>query len=103
LLSVVDDQVSSNPALLTSSPVVNGNSGGSLWHQRDDGHYEMIGVPQAIATEPIESPFKETIRAGVPTMSFAIPLKTIRSFLAASGYGFLNGPGPRGVQSVAAE
>ena len=89
LLSVVDDQVSSNPALLTSSPVVNGNSGGSLWHQRDDGHYEMIGVPQAIATEPIDSPFKETIRAGVPTMSFAIPLKTIRSFLAASGYGYV--------------
>ena len=103
LLSVVDDQVSSNPALLTSSPVVNGNSGGSLWHQRDDGHYEMIGVPEAIATEPIDSPFKETIRAGVPTMSFAIPLKTIRGFLAASGYGFLNGSGPSHVQSVAAE
>ena len=103
LLSVVDDQVSSNPALLTSSPVVNGNSGGSLWHQRDDGHYEMIGVPEAIATEPIDSPFKETIRAGVPTMSFAIPLKTIRSFLAVSGYGFLNGSGPSHVQSVAAE
>jgi S1-C subfamily serine protease len=103
LLSVVDDQVSSNPALLTSSPVVNGNSGGSLWHQRDDGHYEMIGVPEAIATEPIDSPFKETIRAGVPTMSFAIPLKTIRSFLAASGHGFLNGSGPRRAQSLAAE
>jgi hypothetical protein len=89
LLSVVDDQVSSNPALLTSSPVVNGNSGGSLWHRRDDGHYEMIGVPQAIATEPIDSPFKETIRTGVPTMSFAIPLETVRSFLAANGYGFV--------------
>jgi S1-C subfamily serine protease len=103
LLSVVDDQVSNNPALLTSSPVVNGNSGGSLWHRRDDGHYEMIGVPQAIATEPIDSPFKETIRAGVPTMSFAIPLKTVRSFLAANGYDFLNGSGPRRVQSLAAE
>jgi S1-C subfamily serine protease len=103
LLSVVDDQVSSNPALLTSSPVVNGNSGGSLWHRRDDGHYEMIGVPQAIATEPIESPFKETIRAGVPTMSFAIPLKTVRSFLAANNYSFFDGSGPRGVESVASK
>jgi S1-C subfamily serine protease len=103
LLSVVDDQVSSNPALLTSSPVVNGNSGGSLWHQRDDGHYEMIGVPQAIATEPIDSPFKETIRAGVPTMSFAIPLKTVRSFLAASGYDFLDRLAQRSGQSLAAK
>jgi S1-C subfamily serine protease len=102
LLSVVDDQISDNPALLTSSPVVHGNSGGSLWHQRDDGHYEMIGVPEAIAAELIDSPFKEPIRAGVPTMSFAIPLNTVRSFLAAGGYDFLNGSGRRGVQSLAA-
>jgi S1-C subfamily serine protease len=103
LLSVVEDQVANNPALLTSSPVVNGNSGGSLWHRRDDGHYEMIGVPEAIATELIDSPFKEAIRAGVPTMSFAIPLVTIRSFLSASGYAFLDGSGERGVQALAAK
>jgi S1-C subfamily serine protease len=103
LLSVVDDQISDNPALLTSSPVVYGNSGGSLWHQRDDGHYEMIGVPEAIAAVPIDSPFKEPIRAGVPTMSFAIPLKTVRSFLAGGGYDFLDGSGQRGANSLAAK
>jgi S1-C subfamily serine protease len=100
LLSVVDDQVSDNPALLTSSPVVHGNSGGSLWHRRDDGHYEMIGVPEAVAAEMIDSPFKQPIRTGVATMSFAIPLNTVRSFLAAGGYDFLDGSGPRVVQSL---
>lgn len=103
LLSVVDDQVSDNPALLTSSPVVSGNSGGSLWHRRDDGHYEMIGVPEAIAAAPIDTPFKEPIRAGVPTMSFAIPLKTVRTFLAAGGYDFLDRSEQRGGRSLAAK
>jgi hypothetical protein len=103
LLSVVEDQVSNSPALLTSSPVVNGNSGGSLWHRRDDGRYEMIGVPEAIATELIDSPFKEAIRAGVPTMSFAIPLTTIRGFLAASGYRSLETSAPPGIQNLAAK
>jgi hypothetical protein len=72
------------------------------WHRRDDGHYETIRVPEAIAAELIDSPFKEPIRTGVSTMSFAIPFKTIRSFLAG-GYDSFDGSGPRSVQSLAAK
>jgi len=69
---------------------VGGNSGGSLWHRREDGHYELIGVLLGIATQAIYSPFKETIRAGIPTMSFAISLKTVGSFLEAKAYTILD-------------
>lgn len=89
LLGVVEDEAYERPALLSSAPMMPGNSGGSLWHQREDGHFEMIGVPQAIAALPIASPFAKPLAEAVPTMGYSIPMRTVRLFLDQNGYEFV--------------
>ena len=89
LLGVVEDEAYERPALLSSAPMVPGNSGGSLWHQREDGHFEMIGVPQAIDALPIPSPFARPLAERVPTMGYAIPMRVVRLFLDQNGYEFV--------------
>jgi hypothetical protein len=89
LLGVVEDEAYERPAFLSSAPMVPGNSGGSLWHLRDDGHFEMIGVPQAIDALPIPSPFAKPLAERVPTMGYSIPMRVVRVFLDQNGYEFV--------------
>jgi S1-C subfamily serine protease len=89
LLGVVEDEAYDRPALLTSAPMVPGNSGGSLWHQREDGHFEMIGVPQAIDALPIPSPFAKPLAERVATMGYSIPMRIVRLFLDQNSYEFV--------------
>jgi hypothetical protein len=62
-----------------------------------DGHYEMIGVPEAIAAALIKGQpddilhGKHPMQLDYPTMAYAIPMKTVREFLAAYGFGFVVG------------
>jgi S1-C subfamily serine protease len=89
LLGVVEDEAYERPALMSSAPMVPGNSGGSLWHRREDGHFEMIGVPEAIAALPIASPFAKPLAERVPTMGYSIPMRTVRLFLDQNGFQFI--------------
>jgi S1-C subfamily serine protease len=89
LLGVVEDEAYDRPALLSSAPMVPGNSGGSLWHQREDGRYEMIGVPQAIDALPVSSPFGKPLAWRVTTMGYSIPMRIVRIFLDQNGFEFV--------------
>jgi serine protease Do len=74
LLSLERDTLLGQPHLVTSAPVVPGNSGGSLWVKRD-GRYVMIGVPRAVATVGLSL---------VTTHNYAVPIASVHAFLAAS-------------------
>jgi S1-C subfamily serine protease len=74
LLSLESDTLLDQPHIVTSAPIVPGNSGGSLWVRRGR-HYVMIGVPRAVATVGFSL---------VPAHNYAIPMARVRAFLAVS-------------------
>jgi S1-C subfamily serine protease len=74
VLSNLDQRVDSNKMILSSAPIIFGNSGGALFHhsvKRD--RYELIGVPSKVSAAGFS-----TI---VSHMAWSIPMETVRKFL----------------------
>jgi S1-C subfamily serine protease len=69
---------------LSSSPIIFGNSGGSLWaHSKKRGKYELIGIPSAAGAYGWG-----TI---VPHIAWSRPISEIRAFLRDNDFGFVVG------------
>ena len=69
---------------LSSSPIIFGNSGGSLWaHSKKRDRYELIGIPSAAGAYGWG-----TI---VPHIAWSRPISEIRAFLRANDFGFVVG------------
>jgi len=69
---------------LSSSPIIFGNSGGSLWaHSKKRGNYELIGIPSAAGAYGWG-----TI---VPHIAWSRPISEIRAFLRGNDFGFIVG------------
>jgi S1-C subfamily serine protease len=69
---------------LSSSPIIFGNSGGSLWaHSKKRDRYELIGIPSAAGAYGWG-----TI---VPHIAWSRPITEIRAFLRANEFGFIVG------------
>jgi S1-C subfamily serine protease len=69
------------PYLLTTAPIIWGNSGGALF-VRHDGRHVLVGVPSRVTA---------VFRAPVTHMAWSIPVVTVREFLRENGLGFVLG------------
>lgn len=88
IISQTDTEEDGHRTLQVTAPVIMGNSGGALFRfEAASGHYELIGVPEAVAAYP----------AGLlghavdQNMGYAIPASTVRSFLKEVGLDFVVG------------
>jgi hypothetical protein len=68
-----------NALYLSTSPIIYGNSGGSLYVYSPRNHYELIGVPSMVSAYGWGSV--------VSHMAWSRPISEIRLFLRDSGYG----------------
>ena len=69
---------------LSSSPIIFGNSGGSLWaYSKKRDRYEMIGVPSMVGAYGWGSI--------VPHIAWSRPITEIRAFLRENKFGFILG------------
>ena len=64
---------------LSTSPIIYGNSGGSLYVYSPRNHYELIGVPSMVSAYGWGTV--------VSHMAWSRPISEIRLFLRDSGYG----------------
>lgn len=89
VLGYLHEQIEGYPYLLSTAPIIFGNSGGALFHYGDHcGCYEMIGVPSRVSASWF------TV---VPHMAWSIAMETVRAFLRENDYGFILGdPRPLG-------
>jgi S1-C subfamily serine protease len=85
LLAGYGNDQDGNSLYLASSPIVFGNSGGSLYAYSPRGQYELIGVPSMVSA---------TGWTIVTHMAWCRPISEIRIFLRNSGYGFILGDEP---------
>ena len=76
-----------NALYLSTSPIIYGNSGGSLYVYSPRNHYELIGVPSMVSAYGWGSV--------VSHMAWSRPISEIRIFLRNSSYGFILGDEPR--------
>ena len=76
-----------NALYLSTSPIIYGNSGGSLYVYSPRNHYELIGVPSMVSAYGWGSV--------VSHMAWSRPISEIRIFLRESSYGFILGDEPR--------
>lgn len=84
LLSNMDERIDGQRFILSSAPIVFGNSGGALFHYHaEDGGYELIGVPAAVSVTGFGQ--------AVTHMAWSIPTDTIREFLAVNCVGWIVG------------
>ena len=85
LLSGISGKDSAGRSLyLSSSPIIFGNSGGSLWaHSKKRERYELIGIPSAAGAYGWG-----TI---VSHIAWSRPISEIRAFLRANDFGFIIG------------
>jgi len=81
LLSLVAHSVMKRDHMVTSAPVVPGNSGGGVYHRGADGRFYYIGTVRAVALVGFGSV--------VPTTNYAIPNSSLREFLKANDFGWL--------------
>ncbi len=72
--------------ILSSSPIIFGNSGGSLYVW-DEDHYELVGVPSAVSATGFGG-------QAVTHMAWAIPIDVVYTFLRSNGFGFIVGDAP---------
>ncbi len=72
--------------ILSSSPIIFGNSGGSLYVW-DEDHYELVGVPSAVSATGWGG-------QAVTHMAWAIRMEDIYAFLRANEFGFVVGDEP---------
>ena len=69
---------------LSSSPIIFGNSGGSLWaFSKKRDRYEMIGVPSMVGAYGWGTV--------IPHIAWSRPISEIRSFLRENDFGFVLG------------
>lgn len=79
----LDAKIKNVSYLMSSAPIVNGNSGGALFRKTDNGEYEMIGIPTAVATLDKENAIP------VYHIDASIPYWVIIKFLKDSDLGFV--------------
>jgi S1-C subfamily serine protease len=85
LLSGISGKDQAGRALyLSSSPIIFGNSGGSLWaYSKKRNQYELIGIPSMAGAYGWGSI--------IPHIAWSRPISEIRSFLRDNGFGFVLG------------
>ena len=77
-LSFLDKLIDGETYLLSSAPIIFGNSGGALFRWSSQRrHYELIGVPSKVSVAGFTA---------VSHMAWAIPVSTVRRFLRESCY-----------------
>ncbi len=82
-VSNLDQRIKGQPYILSSAPIIFGNSGGALFHwSQERALYEFIGVPARVSG---------TWTGVVTHMAWAIPLVTVRQFLRDNDFGFILG------------
>lgn len=82
-VSNLDQRINGRPFILSSAPIIFGNSGGALFHwSQERSRYEFIGVPARVSG---------TWSGVVTHMAWAIPLATVREFLRENDFGFILG------------
>ncbi len=82
-VSNLDQRINGQPYILSSAPIIFGNSGGALFHWSPErARYEFIGVPAKVSG---------TWSGVVTHMAWAIPLATVREFLRDNDFGFILG------------
>jgi S1-C subfamily serine protease len=69
------------PYLLTTAPIIWGNSGGALFVVHDGSHV-LVGVPSRVTA---------VFRNPVTHMAWSIPVVTVREFLRENELGFVLG------------
>jgi len=69
------------PYLLTTAPIIWGNSGGALFVEHD-GEHVLVGVPSRVTA---------VFRTPVTHMAWSIPVVTVREFLRENDLGFVLG------------
>ena len=85
-ISNLDQRINGPPYILSSAPIIFGNSGGALFHwSQERAQYEFIGVPARVSG---------TWPGVVAHMAWAIPLSTVREFLRENDFGFILGDPP---------
>jgi len=86
-VSNLDQRINGQRYILSSAPIIFGNSGGGLFHWSPEReHYEFMGVPAKVSV---------TFGSGVVThMAWAIPMTTVREFLRDNDFGFILGDPP---------
>ena len=83
VLGYLHEQIEGYPYLLSTAPIIFGNSGGALFRHGDHcGCYEMIGVPSRVSASWF------TV---VPHMAWSIAMETVRAFLRENDHGFILG------------
>lgn len=82
LLSFQDRQFNGYRYILSSTPIIFGNSGGALF-ARKQGRFVFVGVPAMISAAGWGIP--------VTHMAWSVSLDTIRGFLKDQGFGFVLG------------
>ena len=86
-VSNLDQRINGRPYILSSAPIIFGNSGGALFHWSPErARYEFIGVPAKVSVVGFSSV--------VTHMAWAIPLATVREFLRDNDFGFILGDPP---------
>ena len=86
LLSGYGKDTHGNDLYLASSPIIFGNSGGSLYVYSSRRVYELIGVPSMVSAYGWGTP--------VTHMGWARPISQIRIFLRDNKYGYILGDEP---------
>ena len=83
VLGYLHEQIEGYPYLLSTAPIIFGNSGGALFRYGDHcACYEMIGVPSRISG---------TWLGEVSHMAWSIQMETVRAFLRENDHGFIVG------------
>ncbi len=85
-ISNLDQRIKGQRYILSSAPIIFGNSGGALFHRSPERErYEFIGVPARVSG---------TWTGVVTHRAWAIPRSTVREFLRANDFGFILGDPP---------
>jgi S1-C subfamily serine protease len=83
-LAFLDKQIDGYRYMLSTAPIIFGNSGGALFHwSLDRKRYELIGVPSKVSAAGFFTP--------VSHMAWAIPMSTVYEFLRANDFCFITG------------
>ncbi len=83
LLSLLDERIKGYRYILSTAPIIFGNSGGGLFHWSEAlEKYELIGVPSKVSGVGFSI---------VAHMVWSIPIETVREFMRDNCYGFILG------------
>jgi len=78
-VSYLDKEYEGRTFMLSSAPIIFGNSGGALYRWSPDrDRYELVGVPSAVSVAGFTA---------VTHMAWSIPMETVRGFLEDNCFG----------------